>query len=154
MGFSFLKSECTGDFPGGPVAKTRRSPCRGPRCDPWSGNEIPHTTTEDPTCCNEGLVQPNKKKKNAYSRQALPTSIDQERRYVPRSKAVSSLRRHLQSLWDLYSNGSLPTAAKVGDGKFGICSHVRLLDTQVKRSNLSRKGRLQLKLSEHQQNLK
>lgn len=29
-----------------------------------------------------------------------------------------------------------------------------LLDTQVKRSNLSRKGSLQLKLSEHQQNLK
>lgn len=30
------------------------------------------------------------------------------------------------------SAGSLPTAAKAGDGKFGICSHVRLLDTQVK----------------------
>ena len=27
-----------GDFPGGPVAKTPRSQCRGPRYNPWSGN--------------------------------------------------------------------------------------------------------------------
>ena len=27
-----------GDFPGGPVAKTPRSQCRGPGFDPWSGN--------------------------------------------------------------------------------------------------------------------
>ena len=27
-----------GDFPGGPVAKTLRSQCRGPRIKPWSGN--------------------------------------------------------------------------------------------------------------------
>ena len=26
------------DFPGGPVAKTLHSQCRGPRFDPWSGN--------------------------------------------------------------------------------------------------------------------
>ena len=26
------------DFPGGPVAKTPRSQCRGPGFDPWSGN--------------------------------------------------------------------------------------------------------------------
>ena len=26
------------DFPGGPVAKTPRSQCRGPAFDPWSGN--------------------------------------------------------------------------------------------------------------------
>ena len=26
------------DFPGGPVAKTPCSQCRGPRFDPWSGN--------------------------------------------------------------------------------------------------------------------
>ena len=26
------------DFPGGPVAKSLRSPCRGPGFDPWSGN--------------------------------------------------------------------------------------------------------------------
>ena len=25
------------DFPGGPVAKTLRSQCRGPRFNPWSG---------------------------------------------------------------------------------------------------------------------
>ena len=46
----------------------------------------------------------------------------------PEARLSSPLRRHLQSLRDLYSNGSLPTAAKVGDGKFGICSHVRLLE--------------------------
>ena len=27
-----------GDFPGGPVAKTPCSQCRGPGFDPWSGN--------------------------------------------------------------------------------------------------------------------
>ena len=27
-----------GDFAGGPVAKTLRSPCRGSRFDSWSGN--------------------------------------------------------------------------------------------------------------------
>ena len=26
------------DFPGGPVAKTLHSQCRGPRFSPWSGN--------------------------------------------------------------------------------------------------------------------
>ena len=32
-----LKAGCQ-DFPGGPVAKTLCSPCRGPGFDPWSGN--------------------------------------------------------------------------------------------------------------------
>ena len=27
-----------GDFPGGPVANTSHSQCRGPRFDPWLGN--------------------------------------------------------------------------------------------------------------------
>ena len=27
-----------GDFPGGPVAKTPSSQCRGPGFNPWSGN--------------------------------------------------------------------------------------------------------------------
>ena len=27
-----------GDFPGGPVAETLHSQCRGPRFDPWSEN--------------------------------------------------------------------------------------------------------------------
>ena len=35
-----------GDFPGGPVAKTPQSQCRGPRYDTWSGNYITHTTTK------------------------------------------------------------------------------------------------------------
>ena len=29
-----------GDFPGGPVAKTLCSQCRGPGFDPWSGNQF------------------------------------------------------------------------------------------------------------------
>ena len=37
------KNTCQ-DFPGGPVAKTPSSQCRGPGFDPWS--EL------DPTCCN------------------------------------------------------------------------------------------------------
>lgn len=40
------------DFPGGPVAKTLRSQCRGPGFNPWSGGYIPHVTTKDPSCLN------------------------------------------------------------------------------------------------------
>ena len=35
------------DFPGSPVARTRRSQCRGPRLDPWSYNYIPYAAAED-----------------------------------------------------------------------------------------------------------
>ena len=36
---SFEKSAWEGGyFPGGPVGKNRRSQCRGPGFDPWSGN--------------------------------------------------------------------------------------------------------------------
>ena len=34
------------DFPGGPVAKTLSSQCKGPGFNPWSGNWIPHVTTK------------------------------------------------------------------------------------------------------------
>ena len=43
---------CDGDFPGGPVAKTPHSQCRGPGFDPWSGIQIPHATTKDSSCHN------------------------------------------------------------------------------------------------------
>ena len=33
-----MKKEAKWDFPGGPVAKTNHSQCRGPGFDPWSGN--------------------------------------------------------------------------------------------------------------------
>ena len=33
------------DFPGGPVAETPCSQCRGPEFHPWSGNQIPHAAT-------------------------------------------------------------------------------------------------------------
>ena len=41
-----MKSELYWDFPGGQVAKTACSQCRGPRFDPWSGNYFPHATTK------------------------------------------------------------------------------------------------------------
>ena len=34
------------DFPGGPVAKTSHSKCRGPRFNPWSGNGILHASNK------------------------------------------------------------------------------------------------------------
>ena len=48
------------DFPGGPIAKTPSSQCRGPRCNTGQGTRShmqqlknPHAAmkTEDPTCC-------------------------------------------------------------------------------------------------------
>ena len=56
-----------GYFPGGPVAKTPCSPCRGTGFDPWSGNKIPHAATKrqlrvhrpqlkDSACCNNNLA--------------------------------------------------------------------------------------------------
>ena len=41
----FLSEHSSWDFPGGPVAKTPCSQCRGPGFDPWSGNKIPHVLT-------------------------------------------------------------------------------------------------------------
>ena len=32
------KKKATGEFPGGPVANTLHSQCRGPQFDPWSGS--------------------------------------------------------------------------------------------------------------------
>ena len=41
-----FKKEAEGDFSGGPVGKTLHSQRRGPGCDPWSGNSIPHVATK------------------------------------------------------------------------------------------------------------
>ena len=35
---STMRKGWLGDFPGGPVAKTACSQCRGPEFDPWLGN--------------------------------------------------------------------------------------------------------------------
>ena len=58
------------DFPGGPVAETPGSQCRGPGFDPWSETWIPYTVTKnsravtkkiaDPACCSQDQAQPNK----------------------------------------------------------------------------------------------
>ena len=48
-GFATQRSWCScrfGDFPGGPVAKALCSQWRGPRFDPWSGNQRPHAATK------------------------------------------------------------------------------------------------------------
>ena len=42
---SLLKRHLLQDFPGGPVAKTLHSRCRGPGFDPWSGSYIPQAST-------------------------------------------------------------------------------------------------------------
>ena len=42
---SFKKTEKS-DFPGGPAAKSLHYQCRGPRFDPWSGNQNSHATTK------------------------------------------------------------------------------------------------------------
>ena len=38
LSLTILRRTQPRDFPGGPVAKTPRSQCRGPGFDPWSGN--------------------------------------------------------------------------------------------------------------------
>ena len=39
--------------PGGPMAETLRSQCRGPGFHPWSGNLVPHCATKYPACRNK-----------------------------------------------------------------------------------------------------
>ena len=43
---SHLSKSIFRDDPGGPVALTPRSQCRGPRFEPWLGNYILHTTAK------------------------------------------------------------------------------------------------------------
>ena len=45
-GIVISKSSLSRDSPGGPVGKTLHSQRRGPGCDPWSGNSIPHVATK------------------------------------------------------------------------------------------------------------
>ena len=45
------------DFPGGPVAKTLHSQCRGPWFKPWSGNYIPHAADK---CSHASTERPHK----------------------------------------------------------------------------------------------
>ena len=71
------------DFPGGPVGKTPRSQCRGPRFDPWSGNLIPCATTKsllaatkDSTCCKWRLRLPKLKEPEAKTNTEDPECGD------------------------------------------------------------------------------
>ena len=57
-----------GDFPGGPVAKTLSSQCRGLGLIPGQGTKIPQAATKsphadktkDPVCCNKDMALSNK----------------------------------------------------------------------------------------------
>ena len=60
-------------LPGGPGAKTLCFQCRGPRCNSWSGNQIPqvgtksfHATAKDPTCHKEDQRPSEAKYINIY----------------------------------------------------------------------------------------
>ena len=44
--FLFFKKSQVLDFPGGPVAKTPQSQCRGSKFHPWSGNKIPYVSVK------------------------------------------------------------------------------------------------------------
>ena len=59
-------------LPGGPVAKTPCSQCRGPGFDPWSGNLSSHATTKDPTCHSKDW-------RSQY--QLRPSAVKQIRKY-------------------------------------------------------------------------
>ena len=48
------------DFPGGPVAKTAPSRCRGPRFHPWSRNQIPPAVPKTPCTWQLRPSAPNK----------------------------------------------------------------------------------------------
>ena len=47
LGVVLQKSKSYRNFPGGPVAETPHSQCRGPGLDLWSGNYSSHITTKN-----------------------------------------------------------------------------------------------------------
>ena len=53
MAVCFIQVHKPREFPGGPVAKTPHSQCRGPGINPWLGKYMPHAATKDPACCNK-----------------------------------------------------------------------------------------------------
>ena len=46
------------NFPGGPVAKTSGSKCKGSKFDPWSGNYIPHAAAKSLQASTKGSCMP------------------------------------------------------------------------------------------------
>ena len=52
------------DFPGGPVAETLHSKCRGVGLIPGQGTRSHKPQLKDPTCCNKFPCRQKKKKKN------------------------------------------------------------------------------------------
>ena len=60
------------DFPGGPLAETQHSQCRGPGFSPSSGKQILHAAAKDPVCYNSDLAQPDKQiNKKAFLKVSL-----------------------------------------------------------------------------------
>ena len=60
------------EFPGGPVAETPRSQCRGPGFDPGSGNQISHAATKR-SC------KPQLKQRNPYAATKIPHAATKTR---------------------------------------------------------------------------
>ena len=56
------RSSRSRDFPGGPVAKTPHSQCRGAGLIPGQGTRphMPQLKIKDFMCCNQDPTQPNK----------------------------------------------------------------------------------------------
>ena len=67
------------DFPGGPEAKSLCYQCRGPKFDPWSGNQIPGLIPGQGTQIPVPQLRPNavkkKKKKKLQSRSSTSIHI-------------------------------------------------------------------------------
>ena len=61
-------------FPGGPVAKTLGSQCRGPRFDPWSGNVTPHTTTKGLIAATKNPASNDNKAQRSLMLQLRPSA--------------------------------------------------------------------------------
>ena len=50
---TLIQKDTCRNFPGGPVSKTLRSQCRGPRFNPWLGNQILQAyCNQESTCLN------------------------------------------------------------------------------------------------------
>ena len=64
---STIRNTDSGNFPGGPVAKTLSYQCRWPGFDPWSGNSIPHAATKSQCSQVNKYIYFFKKKRNTDS---------------------------------------------------------------------------------------
>ena len=85
------------------MAKTLCYPRRGPRFDPWLGNEIPPEssdgTTKDPPCHNKDLKQPNKEIIIFLKKKEEGRENKRERRPEPISEVFPTLETSIHHLY-------------------------------------------------------